>query len=485
MITLPIYLQKYIIKKLCIHINYYNGLMDIQGIFDDYRKDEKEIKILMMTIALVSKEWFKTLSNNLTIAVDFNYKEKGKDQYSIIKSDNIETLKIHFNHQPQQFYEMVSGGFPIEIPIEIVNDKIMKLSTMEGTNFKYLILRNVNQDSDIDIIDKLYQCKQTNDHSVAICEFTLTYNSNIEQINHLKEKVFKIFTLLIKKTPNFQVLLETLKQWSNDLHHLLVIDSFGSYSIIERFSSYHNGSGNRGGGGGEKKNYLSNIKLCSYSPISISELDILFKSSPKLNYVSFGICLGNFLYYLSKEIEQEQQQEQQQQKLEQFPQNVSLPNCFRNKRNYSPMECICNTLFSSEQYDVNLMTENEKSIKFNNHFSSIIKNLQENKNTINQLRIYNFCYLNFPNTGIFREVFNIESELIGRFVSFIASFKSLKVFEASFFNLELFHQIVIKNPSITHYRITIPKDIIAYELAIDYSNKILLNNPHIMEFQIN
>ncbi|KAN0011631.1 hypothetical protein ACTFIU_011209 [Dictyostelium citrinum] len=476
MITLPIYLQKYIIKKLCIHINYYNSLTKSIGIFDDYRKDENEIKKLMITIALVSKEWFKTLSDNLTISVDFNYKEKGKDQYSIIKSDNIETLKLHFNHDDQKFYWVASGEL-IKIPIEIVNDKIMKLSTMEGTNFKYLKLRNVNHDFEIGVLDKLYQCKQTNDRSVSIREYSLSPYVNIEQINHLKKIVSKIDSLQIYETPNFEVFIETFKQWSNSLKSLIVPYSKRSYSIIDNLSSYKsscssNGSNSDSSSSSDnssaKINFLSNLRHYQYSPISISELDTLIKSSPKLNFISIGICIRTYLYYLLNDQLQQQQQQKEEPKLSQF---------------FSKRQCFCNSISFNESRDGNLITENEKSNNFNNHFSNLIKYLNENENTINRLQIYNYC--SFHNQVSMCEQFlKIPTFLIEKLASFISSFKSLKVFEIYLFNEQLFNQIAIKNPNITHYIISIPHDVISSEDAIKYSTEILLKYPHIIEFKI-
>ncbi|KAN0011630.1 hypothetical protein ACTFIU_011208 [Dictyostelium citrinum] len=442
--SLPIYLQKYIVKILCIHIDYGNGIM---GGFDDYREGEQKIKKLMITIALVSKEWFKTLSDNLTISVDFNYKEKGKDQYSIIKSDNIKTLKLHYQHDTQQFYVMDSGGFQIELPIEIVNDKIMKLSTMEGTNFKYLKIRNVKHQSEIDVLDKLYQ--------LSICEFSINSNINLEKINDLKRTVSNMLILLVHETASFEIIQDVLVPYAK---------RYFNFSIIDILSSYDDG--------GNKINYLSNLLRYSQPKISISELDTLIKSSPKLNHISIGICLNSFLYYLYTEIKQQQQQQQQHQ----IEKEDLIPIY------YSQKICSCNSLFFHESRDGKLMKENEKSIKFNNYYSSIIKYLNENENSINQFRIYNDC-LHYYKYSMF-EFLKAPTFLIDKFVSFISSFKSLKIFEVHFFNKQLINQIVIKNQNITHYRITLPYEIISQEDALEYSNEILLNNPHIIEFKI-
>ncbi|KAN0031139.1 hypothetical protein ACTA71_010220 [Dictyostelium dimigraforme] len=508
MITLPIYLQKYIIKLICFHIDYNNGLIDVQGVFDDYRKDEKKMKELMLTIALVSKEWFKTLSDNLIVDVDFNYKEKGKDQYSIIKMENVETLKVHYNHQGEQFYKMFGGSVVIDIPIETVNEKIMKLSTMEGTNFKYLILRNVNYMNDIDIINRIYQCKQTNDHSVSLCEFALDLSVDLDQINQLKKKVSKIFTLLIYETSNFEIILETFKQWSNTLNHLLVPYSERTFSIIDKLSSSYNDNyscGSNGNSGSNRINYLSNLKLCDFNPVSISELYTLIKSTPKLKYISIGFCLNSFLYYLSNEFQHkqhqqhQQHQQQQQQNLANIYKELNVDNLpewandlineeivIKNNHIFEgslfQKFCTCNN-FSNEVEEGTLITEYKKSIKFSNYLSNIIKYLNENENTINQLRIYNFCSdLQF---SLHKVIYNAPDFLIEKLVSLISSFKYLKIFEAHFFNEKLFNQLVIKNPSITHYRITVPKEIISDEYASTYSNNILIGNLHIVEFKFN
>ncbi|KAM9950746.1 hypothetical protein ACTFIT_012023 [Dictyostelium discoideum] len=484
MITrLPIYLQKYIIKILCTHIDYYNSLVQTNNVFSDYRKDEQEIKKLMITVALVSREWFKTLSDNLVISVDFNFKEKGKDQYSIIKSENVETLKLHFDHDDQRFYQIDSDFRPIEIPIEIVNEKLMKLSMMEQTNFKYLYLRNVNNDFELNILDKIYQCKQTNDQSVTLCQFSLSPYVDLVKINHLKKIVSKIFTLLIYETPKIQVLIETFKQWSNTIEYFFVHYSKRSFSIIDTLSSYNDGygdasgsgigigsgsgSGSGGGSGsGTKINYLSNLILCDYSPISINEIETLIKSSPKLKFLSIGICLNSFLFYLSNETNQNENQKKQ------------------FSEYYSQIDCSCNVLCFNESIEGNLMTKDEKSIKFNNHFSNINKYLNENENTINQLRIYNYCSFN-NQIPILKQFLKAPNFLIGKLVSFISSFKSLKILEVYFFNEQLFNEIIFKNPNITHYRITVSDETISKNDALKYSTEILSKNSHIIEFRIN
>ncbi|KAN0031138.1 hypothetical protein ACTA71_010219 [Dictyostelium dimigraforme] len=481
MITFPIYLQRYFIKIICLHIDYCNDLMDVEvlndGSYEVYRENEYKIKELMLTIALVSKEWFKTLSNNLKIGVDFNYKEKGEDQFSIIKMENIETLKVHYNHQNNQFYK-IFDFIPIIIPIETVNEQIMKLSTMEGTNFKYLKIKNLNHTDDITgIIDRIYQLKQTNNYSVVLWKLLLDEDVKLEQINKLKKKVWKIIALQIREPSSFEIILETFKQWSNNLDDLDVLFSRKPLSIINEISSYNSnddydddsdydsdydddddGKGNIG----TKINHLSNIKHCDLPPISITELYTLIKSAPKLKYLSFVFCLNSLLIHLKNEAYRIQQKQQ-------F---------------YIPYEgCRCIGFSNEEILRLNRYSRS-KSINFTNYLSNIIEYLNENENTINHLRIYIYC-ASRSSSSIGKEIYETSTFLIEKLVSLISSFKNLKIFEPHFFNKQLFNQLAIKNPNITHYRIKTPSEklISKKDLSI-FVNNILKRNPHIVQFTL-
>ncbi|KAK5580364.1 hypothetical protein RB653_000380 [Dictyostelium firmibasis] len=91
-----IYLQKYLIQTICNHINKKNEKNKLYSL-DDIKKDfnVKETKFIL-TLALVCKSWFNCLSNNLVVSKDFHglaFNEK-ETEYSILKKDNILTLKL-------------------------------------------------------------------------------------------------------------------------------------------------------------------------------------------------------------------------------------------------------------------------------------------------------------------------------------------------------------------------------------------------------
>ncbi|KAM9968110.1 hypothetical protein ACTFIW_002544 [Dictyostelium discoideum] len=260
-ITLPLYVQKFIIKLLCRHINNNNKLIEPSDFFIDYRDNEDEIKRLIISIALVSKDWLKSLSNYLNVAVDFNFLEKEKDnQFTIFKEENIKILKIHYDHEKKYFYKMVprikknleeiednnennennnnnnenNNNILIEnnneeenkkyiekeISLKFVNKRLENLS--KNGIFKKLIFRNINTHQNIDIIDHLFECEAT-EEGLQVLEFELNEDTTMERINHYKKKIKKVFSIIINECLNEELIVDVFKNWSKDLNQFYII----------------------------------------------------------------------------------------------------------------------------------------------------------------------------------------------------------------------------------------------------------------------
>ncbi|KAN0040224.1 hypothetical protein ACTA71_012114 [Dictyostelium dimigraforme] len=101
-----IYLQKYLIKTICNHINKKNKNNKLYCI-GDIKKDFKVKETnFILKLALVCKTWFNTLSNNLVVSKDFkgltlDDKEEGK--FLILKKDNISILKLIKYENEEEF----------------------------------------------------------------------------------------------------------------------------------------------------------------------------------------------------------------------------------------------------------------------------------------------------------------------------------------------------------------------------------------------
>ncbi|KAK5583870.1 hypothetical protein RB653_005474 [Dictyostelium firmibasis] len=150
-ITLPLYIQKFIIKLLCRHINSNNKLIEPLDFGIDYRDNEDEIKRLILTIALVSKDWLKSLSNNLNVAVDFNFLDKENDnQFTIFKEENIKILKIHYDHEKKYFYKMIPRIKKNLDEIEIENKNKNKSETVNNNDNNDNNINNNDDDNNSD-----------------------------------------------------------------------------------------------------------------------------------------------------------------------------------------------------------------------------------------------------------------------------------------------------------------------------------------------
>ncbi|KAK5575068.1 hypothetical protein RB653_010323 [Dictyostelium firmibasis] len=233
--TLPLYIQKIIIKILCKFINENNKVLDVLGA-NNYRDKEIKIKKLILKLALVSHSWFNTLSNNLDVSVDFNY---GNSQYSILKIENVKSLKLHFDHNKNSFYRRNVEGenekVEILIPLNTVIQQLEKLKSSPLFSFENLIIRNINithPNSIINLLNSMQINNNSNNYNKnnnytetklenkRILEFFVHKNFTIKEVNQLENlKVRKIFC--IQHFGSFEILNELLKIYGKKLNQLI------------------------------------------------------------------------------------------------------------------------------------------------------------------------------------------------------------------------------------------------------------------------
>ncbi|EAL71143.1 hypothetical protein DDB_G0273011 [Dictyostelium discoideum AX4] len=348
-VLLPLYIQKYIIKILCRYIDKNNKSIDYVG--GDYRGNESQIKRLMLTLALVSQDWFKTLSNNLTVSVDFNYTNLNHNKnnnnnnnnkndidlkYSIIKKENLKTLKLHFDHQGSFFYikdisiyEKDKKQSPKDndifdddksdekiIELDIVNKELEKLSKLKTTIpstlsllenqkqqqqqqtiiFKNLILRNIsssNETEDTDILQSLYRCEAT-DGNIHLLELDLNPIFTFKSLNKIKKHVKKVFTLKINSCFDNELIIESFKQYKNSIAQLFIIkytsqqDKMQLFPILAGIIPFNNNNNEENKKYNEKINYLENIEFLKIfsMEVSLKDLELILNYSKKVSQLN-------------------------------------------------------------------------------------------------------------------------------------------------------------------------------------------------------
>ncbi|KAM9971584.1 hypothetical protein ACTFIW_011566 [Dictyostelium discoideum] len=220
-IILPLYIQKIIIKILCKFINNNNKVLDTLG-FKNYRDSETEIKQLMINLSLVSRCWFNTFSNNLNVSIDFNYSDS---EYSIIKKENLKTLKLHYDHDKHHFYnkhinKKDNKNYEVQIPISEVLEKLKILKSSSNSSFQNLIIRNIG--NSIESVPKLLNHIQT----YATTTTTTINNFNEQKISLLEYKIGQ----------DLVSIEQTLKELETfNVKKIFCISSSGSFKILEEF----------------------------------------------------------------------------------------------------------------------------------------------------------------------------------------------------------------------------------------------------------
>ncbi|KAM9971776.1 hypothetical protein ACTFIW_011759 [Dictyostelium discoideum] len=455
-ITLPLYIQKFIIRLISHYIDCQNRLIDIcssrsvsSSVTSAYRKNEKRITTLILNMSLVSREWFKTLSKFLTVSVDFNYNDQDQDQhqqqqqnYSIIKKENIETLKLHYDHKEKSFYKLKLNGCDymyIKIELEEVNNKIMKLSKLHQQgkgNFKNFILRNVNYQNEFEIIDSLYQCEQTN--LIDICEFSLVRdsiqqqqgeNNNINNNNNisknnvekLKKRVKNIETLIIDNYTGGDLFFEITKHWSNSIKKIIVVSEAFFYPLFQLFLD-------------GKSNYLPNLKSLDVGPIYPIQLKQILLFGENIDCLYFKTCFICLIY------------------------NLISPK-LRSIKDEHGANIFGNCKFCQKYYNINHeinINNNNNNINNDNNYYSFNNNnnnyefeeiFKRNYN-IKKLVFYDKCIYQ----GLTKTIKDLTDSEIEIFISFLSLFKKLKIFETNIPSTELFDEIIKKNKTITYLK---------------------------------
>ncbi|EAL68966.1 hypothetical protein DDB_G0276929 [Dictyostelium discoideum AX4] len=281
---LPVYLQKQIIKILCEFINEKNRVIEPITIDLDYRSHESIIKKLTMKLSLVCKLWFKTVSENLYVSVDFNFSDS---EYSINKRENMQILKLHFNHPSNYYYKMIRG---VETPIENqeISDTIKTMNQLES-----LIFRNINingsESHELNFLD-LIDCNSiSRPGGLEVLEVEIHSDTDQLKLDHLKSTVSKVFSLIINNCQSKEIIIDTLKHWNQSIHQFYVVSHSSSIPPFPWKSLSLSG-------------YLSNIQYYEIYGIDLrlSTLSTLLKSSRNLKHFSFSICLDKFIYFLNK-----------------------------------------------------------------------------------------------------------------------------------------------------------------------------------------
>ncbi|KAM9976195.1 hypothetical protein ACTFIR_010036 [Dictyostelium discoideum] len=486
---IPLYLQKYIIKILCSYINTKNKLVTMPNV-ELYRIDEGVIKRLMMNLALVSKEWFKTLSNNLTVSIDFNYKENnnnnnnynnnnniGDDRYSIIKMENIKTLKLHFDQRRNQIYEMIGGIEKLEIPIKTVHKKLKKLnlsSTLTNTNtntnnnnnnnnklFNRIIIRNLYFDFQllqkfIDTLRHKNNCLAI--ENITIAELEIKKNIGISDIIELKKFVKKVIRLTLEDPFSMELVLEIFKTWSKSIQYF-IIDGENPPNLLSKLTGLDSSGSTGSGSGSNGVNYFSNqlkeLNVCKM-PITIQELIEILKSNRNLINLSFNFCFDSLIYFLSTESEK--------------------------LKDKSIKRCSCNSLLKF--IDNNDKDKIEKElIEFEKYWKLLVE-LFSNQKSLTFLEIGHDCVFNnkysfmswkekkpFPS--------NVDKRL-GILISSIPNLNNIKFFSGTTC-ANIFFEIASGNQSITSIK---PSAINRYCNATKYSDdlkRLCENFSHIQE----
>ncbi|KAM9974587.1 hypothetical protein ACTFIW_008042 [Dictyostelium discoideum] len=324
MTIIPLYIQKFIIKLLCKHIDRQNKTLEIITDLDsEYRKNESINKKLMLSLALVCKDWFKTLSNNLTVSVDFNYKDQSStsnnEKYSIIKRENIKTIKLHHDYKKPYFYKIIGpgggGGGSIRVPegkkeitineidnrfenlIEYQKQLQQQKKQQQNENqliinipFKRVLIRNINivdfKDNNIDdLIIFKFKENEIVKSNIQLLELEINQSSNLEDLEKLKKRVTKLFSLNIHSCKE-PVINEAFRYWNHSLNQLFVSQTL---RITEIFS--------------KNASMLSNVKYLEIIDSAISLKDLTFLLSPlvfkDLHHLFVDICLRKLVYCLS------------------------------------------------------------------------------------------------------------------------------------------------------------------------------------------
>ncbi|EGC34283.1 hypothetical protein DICPUDRAFT_153493 [Dictyostelium purpureum] len=322
--NLPVYLQKYILNLLCTHIHYYSKSIDPLTVGYTYRDKENEIKSYMINVGLVSKLFFKIISGT-HVCIDLNhlnldsfnkYKIKkinnnNNNSSKIIKIENIEVLKLHYDQTMKSFYRKTfkhGRVLDISIPIETINEQIKQMKSL-----KKIVLRNVNTiKHTLKFLDELVIPPELNIEQIKVLEFRISQKTTKAIVENLYFKVKKLHTIVLEEYEEEELLFQIFKYWFHSIKQFFKISDC-SFPIIKFSGNILSGEEiieNRNPSGierGNSINYLQNIVYYHFqdSGISLKELYCILKASPNLQFLSIQICLERLDYLFSGQIDRD------------------------------------------------------------------------------------------------------------------------------------------------------------------------------------
>ncbi|KAM9977481.1 hypothetical protein ACTFIR_011348 [Dictyostelium discoideum] len=336
-----IYLQKYLIKIICNHINkknQKNKLCCIENIKKDFKVKETNF---ILTLALVCKSWFKTLSNNLIVSKDFyglTFNEK-ESELSILKKDNISILKLNQYENDDQFQFRLKN-------------KINQLKNLEKIvvcrYFSQKELIRTEQTFNLEFLNKVFKSSSSpppqssplppppspqsspslTSSSSPSLQNNDTINKSIKIDLHISLYCNVFGFPEIPHATNCQFKVNKLKIDSccDDESSFAIMDYIKYFNpnklSIVPSPSHHPSARQHGGGGDDGESphpdpHFKYKKLVDYTPgtkvfsfmeklsiskvslqdvLSIKEIYYILKSLPKLQSLSFQMCQNSMIY---------------------------------------------------------------------------------------------------------------------------------------------------------------------------------------------
>ncbi|KAK5581774.1 hypothetical protein RB653_003352 [Dictyostelium firmibasis] len=518
--TLPIYVQKIIVKELCKQIDSNSKIIEVFQISPKFDQKANQLKNdkLIMSIALVCHQWFKTLSNNLTVSVDFNFKEKGGDKWSIIKRENIKTLHLHYDPINSTFFKkLIYSGesinnnnnnnrnyknynnnsnnkknnnnnknqSPIKKPILIglknLNEKLMKLSSTEQQLFKKLIINTIDdvrfQEEDYKMIKSLHQCKAIK--NIHLFRYQVNDRTTMNSLTDIKKRIKKLYSLEIINQLDKRIIIETIIHWNNSIRKLSIeydIFSRSSYTPSDRESIFINDSqlyeflfSSKNIENEKEIYYLSNLESLNFLGTEFTiqnlvELVFATPSMPKLKSLSIGLCFINLVYFLTEENERGLMARCGCDSI------IKFYSC--GGENYHNS----NNPFGSSVPKDQLQ---EQTKEFKNQWSKLLKLLNNNQ-VLLELELTNKCiYGNqLPKSSI-------NPSFITNISLAITSIKKLVKF--SLVGLDstiIFNQILKDSKSISFFNLKTYLQTPRLQSLIEEIQKLIDSNPHINQFKL-
>ncbi|KAK5574848.1 hypothetical protein RB653_010102 [Dictyostelium firmibasis] len=314
MITISIYIQRYILNLLCKEINKLKK--DITKASEgecDYNLNK-----LIESLGLVSHEWYSYISIN-TITNIFKIK---KDEKSMVHKRDIKTIKIdyctlmdHFYFGEISFNKGYRKSYILEDilkELEYVKNNCFKDSNEENKKsedrkkkINKLIIRNVRElyyyrppMYSLPCTPPMKMVQKLKNYFQKIHLYQFEFNDFVTKDNSIKsvmKYVEKLFSIKIKGEnycKNFQEIASTLEHYRESLKMIetdISQTKTYSYPVIEVLSSIFGDS-----------LLISNIESIKINGIiSFKEFKICLTELPKLKTLSINLCFYKLLFFLN------------------------------------------------------------------------------------------------------------------------------------------------------------------------------------------